>query len=140
MADEKQHSGDTTRLVLDDELADLRARMQGQRASLVVISGGQIGKEYVLTGTQWVIGRSPDVSVSINLQSVSRQHARISRRSDRDGDYFEVVDLGSMNGTHVNGDAVTSTRINDGDKIQFGDVVVKFMLQDALEAQFHQEV
>lgn len=141
MSDEKQHSGDTTRLVMDDELASLRARMQGQRASLVVISGWQIGKEFPLGGTEWVIGRSPEVPISINLQSVSRQHARISRRTDKDGDFYEVTDLGSMNGTHVNTSLISSTtRINDGDKIQLGDVVVKFMLQDALESQFHQEV
>ncbi|NUM55296.1 MAG: GGDEF domain-containing protein [Candidatus Hydrogenedentes bacterium] len=140
MTDDKQHSGDTTRLVLDEELASLRARMQGQRASLVVISGWQIGKEFALSGTEWVIGRSPDVPISINLQSVSRQHARISRQTNKDGDYFEITDLGSMNGTHVNADLVKTSRINDGDKIQLGDVVVKFMLQDALESQFHQEV
>ncbi len=141
MSDEKQHSGDTTRLVMDDELASLRARMQGQRASLVVISGWQIGKEFPLSGTEWVIGRSPEVPISINLQSVSRQHARISRRTDKDGDFYEVTDLGSMNGTHVNTALISGTmRINDGDKVQLGDVVVKFMLQDALESQFHQEV
>ena len=140
MAEETQRSGDTTRLVLDDELASLRARMQGQRASLVVISGWQIGKEFQLDGAEWIIGRSPEVPISINLQSVSRQHARVSRQADKDGDYFEVTDLGSMNGTHVNADVIKTARINDGDKIQFGDVVVKFMLQDALESQFHQEV
>ena len=140
MADDKQHSGDTTRLVLDDELASLRARMQGQRASLVVISGWQIGKEFILNGTEWVIGRSPEVSISINLQSVSRQHARITRRQDKDGDVFEISDLNSMNGTHVNTAPIKTAQINDGDKIQLGDVVVKFMLQDALESQFHQEV
>ncbi len=141
MSDEKQHSGDTTRLVMDDELASLRARMQGQRASLVVISGWQIGKEFPLSGTEWVIGRSPEVPISINLQSVSRQHARISRRTDKDGDFYEVTDLGSMNGTHVNTALISGTmRINDGDKVQLGDVVLKFMLQDALESQFHQEV
>lgn len=140
MAEEKQHSGDTTRLVMDEELASLRARMQGQRASLVVIAGWQIGKEFTLNGTEWIIGRSPEVPISINLQSVSRQHARISRKTDKDGDYFEITDLGSMNGTHVNADLVKTSRINDGDKIQLGDVVVKFMLQDALESQFHQEV
>lgn len=140
MAEEPQHSGDTTRLVLDEELASLRARMQGQRASLVVISGWQIGKEFVLSGTDWVIGRSPDVPISINLQSVSRQHARVCKKTGSDGDFYEIADLGSMNGTHVNADVVKSSRLNDGDKVQLGDVVLKFMLQDALESQFHQEV
>lgn len=140
MSNEKQHSGDTTRLVLDEELASLRARMQGQRASLVVISGWQIGKEFVLDGNEWIVGRSPEANISINLNSVSRQHARISRRTENGGEYFEVTDLGSMNGTHVNTQLVRTARINDGDKIQLGDVVLKFMLQDALESQFHQEV
>jgi len=140
MTDDKQHSGDTTRLVLDDELASLRARMQGQRASLVVIAGWQIGKEFILNGSEWVMGRSPDATLSINLQSVSRQHARICRRTDTDGEYYEISDLDSMNGTHVNTQLVRTSRINDGDKIQLGDVVVKFMLQDALESQFHAEV
>ena len=140
MAEEKQHTGDTTRLVLDDELADLRARMQGLRASLVVISGWQIGKEFVLNGSHWIVGRSPDVDIPINLQSVSRQHARISRTISKDGEVFEIADLNSMNGIHVNTELVKAAQINDGDKIQLGDVVLKFMLQDALEAQFHHEV
>lgn len=141
MSEHQKPSGDTTRLVLAEELASLRARMQGRRASLIVLSGWQIGHEFALEGANWTIGRSPDVEITINLPSVSRQHAQISRARDHEAEYFEITDLGSMNGTHVNNELISpSARLNNGDKIQLGDVVVKFMLQDAVEAEFHQEV
>ncbi|MCP4639122.1 MAG: GGDEF domain-containing protein, partial [bacterium] len=72
--------------------------------------------------------------------SVSRQHAKIQHRIDESGDYYEVVDLGSVNGIRVNNLSVESARLRDGDRIQLGDVVFKFTVQDDVETQFHREV
>jgi diguanylate cyclase (GGDEF)-like protein len=48
--------------------------------------------------------------------------------------------LGSTNGTLVNGERVSSADLREGDKIRLGDTVLKFVLQDDLDARFHQEV
>jgi DNA-binding winged helix-turn-helix (wHTH) protein len=70
-----------------------------------------------------VIGRAPDASVWIEAPGVSRHHARI--RVAADGAMVE--DLGSKNGTYLRGQAVTTpTRLEDGDQIRVGSVVITF--------------
>ena len=80
-----------------------------------------VGYEGYLDGQRWMlkdsllIGRDPNCDVTIPNRQVSRRHARVSRASD--GVLLE--DLGSKNGTHRNGKAVTSTvLLKDGDVIQ----------------------
>jgi diguanylate cyclase (GGDEF)-like protein len=140
MSDQDHPTGDTTRLISAEDLARLRARFTGQRASLIVLSGWQIGREYPLSNNETIVGRSPTADVVMALPSVSREHSRISRLRDKDGEYFEICDLRSMNGTHINNVLIDRARLRDGDKIQFGDVVMKFVVQDAIEAEYHQEV
>ena len=92
--------------------------------------GGTTGGGLVLTdGTRIplsdkgaVIGRSPDCSVHIADASVSRRHAEIRPA----GDGWLLVDLGSTNGTRVNGASVTERRLADGDAITVGDAKLRF--------------
>jgi diguanylate cyclase (GGDEF)-like protein len=112
-------------------------------ASLIVISGWEIGREIELgpLPNETVLGRSPDAHIVIPDSSVSRQHARLSRGKDGQTDYMAVVDLGSSNGTFVNGASVRSEqRLRSGDKISLGVVVFKYVVQDAYDQQFHQRV
>lgn len=68
-----------------------------------------------------LIGREVDSNFVANDPSVSRQHAQIIDY----GTYYTVVDLGSTNGTYVNGKKVASeTTLHSGDKLQVGNVVV----------------
>ena len=136
----KESSGDTTKFIMAHELAAIRAMQEGQRASLIVLAGWEIGREYLIQEPELTIGRSPDVRISINLPSVSRQHARIAFTKKEHDDYYEITDLNSMNGTRVNNQPIKTVRLESNDKIQLGDVVLKFMLQDAVDSQFHQEV
>ncbi|HUP86781.1 MAG TPA: DUF3662 and FHA domain-containing protein [Acidimicrobiales bacterium] len=69
------------------------------------------------------IGRHPDCDVVLNDQEISRQHAEVRRE---DGG-FVVVDLGSLNGTKVNGAGVKSPRpLEDGDTITIGTHTIRF--------------
>ena len=69
------------------------------------------------------IGRHPDCDVVLNDQEVSRQHAEV-RREDAD---FLIVDLGSLNGTKVNGAGVKAPRqLHDGDTITIGSHTMRF--------------
>jgi DNA-binding NtrC family response regulator len=66
------------------------------------------------------IGRASTATVSVDHDSVSRMHARILRR----GDVIEVEDLGSRNGTRVNGERIaTVTRVTAGDEIAVGPII-----------------
>jgi len=140
MAKRQAKDGDTTKLILAEDLAAVRAMHEGHQASLVVLAGWEIGREFPIRETNITIGRSPEATVSIGLPSVSRQHASIRFVREDKEEYYEINDLNSMNGTRVNNQPVNSERLNSNDKIQLGDVVLKFMLQDAVDAMFHQEV
>jgi len=69
------------------------------------------------------IGRHPDCDVVLNDAEVSRQHAEVRRE---DGG-FTIVDLGSLNGTKVNGGGVKAPRaLQDGDVISIGTHTITF--------------
>lgn len=135
---------DDTEQALDGTLiAELREDLQPAgpiRASLIVIAGWEIGREIEVHGEAQVLGRSPLAQTVIAAPSVSREHARIDCSEDAGHKVFSITDLGSSNGTRLNGTRVKTARLKNGDKIQLGDVVFKFLLQDDVDAQFHQTV
>lgn len=83
------------------------------------------GRRYPLLGAQsWAIGRGDGCAVTLDSRSVSRLHALIQRRET--GDY-SLVDLGSMNGSFLNGRRVSFPVIlRDGDRVGFGDRQMAF--------------
>jgi hypothetical protein len=85
--------------------------------------GDGAGETVILRRPVITIGRALDNDVIIDSAEVSRHHARIEVR---DGEY-EIVDLQSTNGTHVNGRPANHTRLIHGDRITFGTVAVDFL-------------
>jgi diguanylate cyclase (GGDEF)-like protein len=80
--------------------------------------------------TDFYIGRSRSADIHIDESGVSRTHCRLVR----DADGFAIQDLGSTNGTLVNGERVASTRLVAGDRIQIGpETVVQLGLFDSAE-------
>ena len=80
------------------------------------------GKRVRLGDASVVIGRGADCSVRLADTSVSRRHAEV-----RVGDGgWKVADLGSTNGTKVNGAIVTERLLKDGDTISVGDSHIKY--------------
>jgi predicted component of type VI protein secretion system len=89
---------------------------------LILQRGGEPGLTWSLEGQTLTIGRNPDCNIILDDRQVSRVHARIAWR----GDHYEVEDLGSKNGTHLNGrDIVGSLPLRDGDEIQ---IALRFKL------------
>ncbi|MFZ5892894.1 MAG: SpoIIE family protein phosphatase [Myxococcota bacterium] len=70
-----------------------------------------------LTGSRQLIGRTPDLPIRLDHDGVSRLHAALIRDPY---DRWWIHDLGSTNGTYVNGSAVTQRLLNPGDTIQIG--------------------
>ncbi|MGD9796871.1 MAG: FhaA domain-containing protein [Acidimicrobiia bacterium] len=81
------------------------------------------GERISLVGEPVTIGRSTDAEIHLNETSVSRRHAQVKPTGD--GGWM-VVDLGSTNGTRVNGAVVTERRLNPDDAISVGDTVIRF--------------
>ncbi len=135
----KENLSDMTRLITEIPGRDVNPS-SGLRASLIVLSGWEIGREIEVSQCPVVLGRSTSADAFVNSPSVSRRHAEIELVRDGQNEFFTITDLHSSNGTLVNNVPALSTRLNDGDKIRMGDVVFKFVLQDSIDVQFHQEV
>lgn len=85
-------------------------------ASAVVMSGFYEGLEVVLDRDRLVIGRGRKADLALAEATISRAHAAIGF----DGQCFFVEDLGSTNGTMVNGARITRQSLKSDDEIQMG--------------------
>ncbi|MFO0682201.1 MAG: response regulator [Sandaracinus sp.] len=102
---------------------------QGPTARLVVLSGPHPGRRYPLDEVS-TLGREPGSTVPLEDGVASRRHARLARLPDGN---WEITDLGSRNGTVVNGKRVRREPIRFGDRIQIGQTVYLFSHVDPLE-------
>ena len=81
---------------------------------LRVVQGAEPNRRYELVEDRSVIGRSTECEVALDVAAVSRRHAEVIR----EGENYFVVDLGSRNGTFVNGQRVVDrTQLTHGDRI-----------------------
>jgi pSer/pThr/pTyr-binding forkhead associated (FHA) protein len=97
----------------------------GPEGELVIASGPDSGHTYRLSGPSIRIGRAPDNDLVLRDPATSGHHARVERR----GATFFVVDLGSTNGTLVNGEVVMERELKDGDSITIGQNAVTFAIR-----------
>lgn len=89
---------------------------------LVIAEGKEAGREFLFDQTSVVIGRTPECDVILYDAGVSRRHARIFD----EGAGILIEDLGSSNGTVVNGSKVAKHALKDGDSITLGPVKFTF--------------
>lgn len=83
---------------------------------------GPDGYHHPLEGGISTVGRLSDSDIVINDQNVSRRHAELHAV----GDNYELVDLGSTNGSKINGQRVRQQQLADGDQVTFGAVTLRF--------------
>jgi diguanylate cyclase (GGDEF)-like protein len=120
----------------DDDSNSLREALQQQlrksvAPSLVVILGPDVGARVAMNSSVET-GRDPACELPLHDENVSWRHARIE---DRGGGEWAVVDLGSTNGTLVNGQPSSGSTLKAGDRVFLGKTVLEVQ-QDALrEAQ-----
>jgi pSer/pThr/pTyr-binding forkhead associated (FHA) protein len=101
-----------------DVVAEIAEGAGGNVGSLVLPDGRRVG----LGETPTSLGRNSDCTVHLADPRASRRHAEI--RATADG--FVISDLGSMNGTQVNGTSVKERVLHDGDQISVGATVMRF--------------
>src|SRR3972149_2354304 len=99
-----------------DSTVSIRAPKVGVTASLTAFSGPLTGTHIDLKTSRFTLGRSPDSTVVIDDDLVSRQHALIERR----GSEYILYDRSSTNGCYVNGKPVYQYTLKAGDQIQIG--------------------
>ena len=104
----------------------------GARAFVLrFISGKYKGGEFpVSADKEIVVGRSSDLDMVLVEDMVSRKHARIAMQ----GDQIWIEDLGSTNGTFVNGEKIKRARLKEGDRVLIGTSILKLMAADGARA------
>lgn len=94
-------------------------------ASLVIRQGTQAGMSFPISGAQVIIGREEGLDVVLQDPEASRRHTRISWQGGR----FVAEDMGSTNGTFINGVQITAPQVlNPGDSIGIGQTAMVFQL------------
>lgn len=92
-------------------------------ALLVVKRGPNAGSRFLLDQETTAAGRHPDSDIFLDDVTVSRRHAEFRRN----GADYEVVDVGSLNGTYVNREPKNSAALSNGDEIQIGKFRLVFL-------------
>lgn len=88
---------------------------------LVVVAGKLRGKEFILEEGDNTLGRDPNCSIPIKVQGVSKKHVSITVAKDA----IYIKDLGSSNGTFLNGKIINRGTAKNGDKITLPDTIMQ---------------
>jgi len=128
-------------MAIDKAILD-SGRFKKAHASLVVLRGAQIGRDFRLRRRRTLLGRGPEVDIRVLDDLASREHASIDHEWDegRKIGRYVLHDLGSTNGTLVNNRPAERIELKEGDKIQVGGTLLKFVLLDDIEVRYHEEV
>ena len=92
-------------------------------ALLVVKRGPNAGSRFLLDQPRTSAGRHPDSDIFLDDVTVSRRHAEFRLETSE----FQVVDVGSLNGTYVNREPVDSAVLANGDEVQIGKFRLVFL-------------
>lgn len=116
-------------------------RGEKESACLVLIypPGPEMGKRFVIPRGTLTIGRGSDCDVTLDMDSVSRLHARLERR----GGSVTVTDADSTNGTYVNEQSLTKNlkhTLKNSDLLQVGNAIFKFIAGNDVETTYYEAI
>jgi two-component system cell cycle response regulator len=107
------------------------------RPYFIVLAGSNLGRMFRVEKGEVILGRSTNAQIRLEDDGISRNHARVTMR----GEELWIEDLGSQNGTFINGEKVAEKALQDGDKIQVGaTTILKFTYHDDLDDRFQQKM
>lgn len=121
---------------------DTKSTQKERRPALVSLRGELMAVPIPLERDEVIIGRALEADVRLNDSRASRLHARItSERDPQTGaTSYRITDLGSTNGTLVNGGPITEVFLNDGDKIEIGEHLFRFDMLDEIDREFQHQI
>lgn len=103
----------------DATVPDMMGTSRPDHPTLTIVKGPHTGQTFELDSTVITLGRDPKNSIFLNDMTVSRRHARIDLSNIALG-YATIEDLGSLNGTWVDGAIASKARLRDGSTVQIG--------------------
>ena len=113
-----------------------------RRPALVFLRGELIAAPIPLERDEVTLGRALEADVRVNDARASRLHASITTQRDlqKGETRYRVKDLGSTNGTLLNGVPVTEAPLQDGDKLTVGEHLIRFELLDDIDREFQRHI
>jgi len=113
-----------------------------RRPALVFLRGELLAVPIPLERKEVTIGRALEADVRVNDTRASRLHARITTESDEGSEEkrFRLSDLGSTNGTLLNGRFIDEAYLQDGDKFEIGDQLIRFEMLDEIDREFQKQI
>jgi diguanylate cyclase (GGDEF)-like protein len=132
--------GNTQKTVFDEYAAVLPGvgPKGNLRPSLLMIEGGGSKARYYIEQDELTIGRDLECVIPIQDSKISRVHAKLNMLPSNlpDGDpKFVLTDLGSTNGTYVNGQRISQIELRHQDRVGIGSYVFGFFLYDEMPAK-----
>ena len=119
------------------KVSSLAGKIPAGQSCMVVIYGPGLGHRFELQAGDTVIGRDVASDFQVDLDNVSRRHAKVTRRDHK----VYVSDLGSTNGTFVNDREVKQEEeLRSGDLVKIGGSIFKFLYGGDVESLFHEEI
>ncbi|HEV2764295.1 MAG TPA: GGDEF domain-containing protein [Pyrinomonadaceae bacterium] len=113
-----------------------------RRPALVFLRGELLAAPIPLERDEVILGRALEADVRVNDSRASRLHARI--RIERDpqtgAETYRLTDLGSTNGTLLNGQPVTEAFLQEGDKLTVGSHLLRFDLLDDIDREYQRQI
>ena len=124
-------SGDKPTLSFGDDFSAQLAALEGSvsteereaisalpsgSALLVVRRGPNAGARFLLDANVTTVGRHPDADIFLDDVTVSRRHSEFLR----EGSAFQIKDLGSLNGTYLDGNRIDIAPLDEGSEVQIG--------------------
>ena len=101
---------------VSSEERDAIAALPSGSALLVVRRGPNAGARFLLDANVTTVGRHPDADIFLDDVTVSRRHSEFLR----DGQHFQIKDLGSLNGTYLDGNRIDIAALSEGSEVQVG--------------------
>jgi pSer/pThr/pTyr-binding forkhead associated (FHA) protein len=117
--------GYTRRIETIEENGPFAEWLEKWQATVVVVSGDAAGTEYTVDRPTISIGRSPESGWCFEDDSMSKEHAALEFTAGS----IRLRDLGSMNGTLVNGSDSKAAELKNGDRFQLGEHEFQFILE-----------
>lgn len=126
----------------EDTFSGQYQRPGERRPALVFLRGELLAVPIPLERSEVTLGRALEADVRINDARASRLHARITtEHDDESGEArYRLADLESTNGTILNGRPISQEYLEDGDKFEIGEQLIRFELLDEIDREFQQQI
>lgn len=107
----------------EESEAPVKVEAVSEEAVFVVKRGSVVGQRFPLLKSEISLGRDPQSDIFLDDITVSRKHAKVNVQKSA----VKVTDVGSLNGTYVNGDRVDAATLRHGDELQIGKFKLIFL-------------